>query len=242
VQKAAPKPTKDPKLQAFQDVVKHAERSTIVFNLNLGSKKTLNEKTILSQSTLALSEAAAKVEDSNSKIPSKDSILALDYVMSVTQNVTLIGKVTKPFENKKNPQDLLNRTFFTMPIKYEFKDRDTRIEAETILRDTCKVDCATPYPVILRQCIKQVVDHFRAEYPNDYIKVFVDSQKLALKVSRKVKGRGWFDHHDPIQLPPEVLDIRARFAPKDFKLNGLPAFNQPILMSLPSQERDIQEF
>jgi hypothetical protein len=222
----APKPAKDPKLQAFQDAVKHSERYTLIFNLNLGSKKTLNDKTILSQATLALSAAAAEVEGNNSKYPTKDTVAALDDVMSVTQNVTLFGKVTKPYENKNNTQDPKNRTFFTMPVRYEFKDKDTRIEAETILRDTCKVDMATPYPTILRSCIKQTIDHFRAEYPNDFVKVHVDTQKLALQVSRKVKGRGWFDHNEPIPLPPEVLDIRARFTPKDFRLNGLPSFRK----------------
>jgi hypothetical protein len=221
-QKPAEKPVKDPKLQAFQDAVRHSERSTLIFNLNLGAKKTLNEKTILSQATLALSSAAAAVEGNANQKPSREVVATLDDVMSVTQNVILYGKVTKPYENKANPEDEKNRSFFTMPIRYEFKDKETRVEVETILRDTCKVECATPYPLILRQCIRQVIDHFRKDYPNDYIKVMVDSQNLALKVSRKVKGDGWYTHKEPIPLPPQVLDIRARFVPKDFKLVNLP--------------------
>jgi hypothetical protein len=230
VTKPSPPPTqpvkqkqvKDPKIQAFQDAVKHAERSTIVFNLNLGSKKTLNEKTILSQATLALSAAAATVEGSNSKVPSGDVVATLDDVMSVTQNVTLLGKVTKPYENRANPQDPKNKTFFTMPIKYEFKDKETRVEVETILRDTCKIDCTTPYPANLRSCMKQVVDHFRADYPEDYIKVAVDTQNLTLRVSRRVKGDGWYNHKEPIPLPELALDIRSRFAPKELVMKNLP--------------------
>jgi hypothetical protein len=216
------KAQKDPKILAFQDAVKHSERSTLVFNLDLGSKKTLNEKTILSQATLALSAAAAAVEGNAGKVPTSESVAALDDIMSVTQNVILYGKVTKPFENKANPNDERNKTFFTMPIRYEFKDTQTRIEAETILRDTCKVDCATPYPIILRQCIREVIDHFRNDYPDDYIKVTVDSHNLALRVSRKVKGDGWYTHKEPIPLPPQVLDIRARFVPQGFKMTNLP--------------------
>jgi hypothetical protein len=204
-----PKPPKDPKVQAFQDAVRHSERSTLIFNLNLGTKKILNEKTILSNATLALSAAAAAVEGNKEKNPSRDTVGVLDDVISVVQNVTLFGKVTKPYENRANEQDPKNRSFFTMPIRYEFKDKDTKLEAETILRDTCKVDCATPYPTILRSCIKQTVDHFRRSYPNDFIKVAVDTQSLSLKVSRKVKGEGWYEHNSPIPLPEAVLDIRA---------------------------------
>jgi hypothetical protein len=181
------------------------------------------------------------VEGNNGKSPTKETVAVLDDIMSVTQNVTLFGKVTKPYANKNNDQDPKNRTFFTIPVRYEFKDRDTRIEAETILRDTCKVDLATPYPTILRSCIKQTVDHFRQAYENDFIKVNVDTENLSLKVSRKVKGRGWFDHNDSIKLPNEVLDIRARFVPKDFRMPNLPALKTPAqktpsTSSLPSEE------
>jgi hypothetical protein len=216
------KPAKDPKIQAFQDAVKHAERSTLIFNLDLGPKKTLNEKTILTHATLALSAAAAAVEGKNSKTPSRDSVVALDDVMSVTQNVVLYGKVTRPYENKSNPQDPKNKTFFTMPVRYEFKDKETRLEAETILRDTCKIDCTTPYPANLRSCIRQVVDHFRKDYPEDYIKVSVDTENLTLKVSRKVKGDGWYNNKEPIPIPERALDIRSRFAPPDLIMKNLP--------------------
>jgi hypothetical protein len=106
-----PQQAKDPKLQAFQDAVKHAERSTLIFNLDLGSKKTLNEKTILTNATLALSAAAAKVEGKGASSPSKDTVAALDDVMSVTQNVVLYGKVTRPYENKSNPADPKKQIF-----------------------------------------------------------------------------------------------------------------------------------
>jgi hypothetical protein len=147
--KPVQKKPKDPKIQAFQDAVKHAERSTLVFNLDLGTKKTLNEKTILTQVTLALSAAASEVEGRGGRGPTRETVAALDDVMSVTQNVVLYGKVTRPYENKKNPQDPKNKSFFTLPVRYEFKDKETRLEAETILRDTCKIDCTTPYPAKL---------------------------------------------------------------------------------------------
>jgi hypothetical protein len=143
-----PGPQKEPRLQAFHDAVKHSEKSTLVFNLNLGNTKTLNATTILKRATLALSDAAAKVEGNPGKPPSKDAVAALDDVMSVTENVTLYDKVTKLYVNWKNDKDPANRTYFTIPVRYEFKDKDTKAEAETILRDTCKVECTTPYPVL----------------------------------------------------------------------------------------------
>jgi hypothetical protein len=142
--------------------------------------------------------------------------------MSVAQNVVLYGKVTRPYENKMNPQDPKNKSFFTMPVRYEFKDKETRLEAETILRDTCKIDCTTPYPANLRSCIRQTIEHYRKDYPEDYIKVTVDTQDLVLRVSRKVKGDGWYNSKDPIPLPELALDIRSRFPHKDCIMKNLP--------------------
>jgi hypothetical protein len=139
--------------------------------------------------------------------------------------------VTKPYENKANPQDPKNRTFFTLPIRYEFKNRDTRVEAETILRDICKIDCTTPYPTILRFYIKKVIDHFRILYPNDYIRVSVDAPSLSLRVSRRVKNDGWYVHNDPIKLPQQALDIYARFVPDDLPLPDLPVIRRDSVSS-----------
>jgi hypothetical protein len=212
---------RDPKMQAFVDAVKYSERSTLVFNLNLGNQKTLNEKAIVTKATLALSEAAAEVAGSKGKPPSKETVEILDDVMSVATNVTLYGKVTKPYENARNNKDPRNRTFFTMPVRYDFRDRDTRIEAETILRETCKVECTTPYPIILRHCIKQVIQHVRAEFPKDYVKVTVDAENMALKISRR-SSDGWYTFDDPIYLPKEVLDINARWVPDGVVVKDLP--------------------
>jgi hypothetical protein len=233
-------PPRDPKLQAFQDAVKHSERSTLVFNLDLGRNKTLNEKTILTKATLALSEAAAAAEGNKGKPPSKEAVAALDDIMSVTEDVTLFGRVTKPYVNPRNSADPRNKTFFTLPVRYEFRDKDTKIEAETILRDTCKVECTTPYPTILRECIKQVVTHMRDTFPNDFVKVTVDSANMALKVTRKVKGRGWFSLDDPIKLPVEVLDIHAKSVPEGFRLNNLPNLKKASVSSVPD-DHDITD-
>jgi hypothetical protein len=235
---AVTKPPVDPKLQAFQDAVKHSERSTLIFNLDLGRHKTLNANTILRKATVALSEAAAEVEGNKGKPPSKEAISALDDVISVTENVTLFGKVTKPYVNKADPKDPKNRTFFTLPVRYDFKDRDTKNEAERILRDTCKIECTTPYPIILRHCIRHVIDHMRKEFPGDFIKVTVDSANRSLNVSRRKKGEGWFKMNDPIKLPVEVLDVHAYFVPEGLVMNNLPKRKTNTVDTSPTQDKE----
>ena len=215
-------PPVDPKVKRFQDAIKNAEKSTLVFNLDMGSTKLLNEKSILSRATLALTAKAAVVEGKPSNRPSQDTIDALDDVLSIAEGATLFGKQTKVFRNSLKSDDPRNGTFFTVPVRYEFKDKDQKLAAEAVLRERCKAECTTPYPTIVRHCIKKVIEHVRIDYPEDYIKVQVDPSKFCLRVSRRSKTDGWFKFDDPVPLPEEAYNIAARTVPEDLVIPNLP--------------------
>ena len=218
-----PAPSVDPKVKKFQDAIKMAEKSTLVFNLDMGNTKLLNEKSILAKASLALTSKAAEVEGKPLNKLSQNAVDALDDVLSIAEGVTLFGKQTKPFRNMKQPEDPKNGTFFTIPVRYEFKDREQRFSAESVLRERCKVECTTPYPVILRHCIKKVVDHVRALYPGEFIKVQVDPANFCLKVSRRTADKKtWYKFDDPIPLPEAAYNTTARSVPDDLVMENLP--------------------
>jgi hypothetical protein len=136
--------------------------------LNLGTEPVLNKDTISTCASRALSELAALKEKSRTKIPSADTMSALDDVLSVV-------KATKTY---KRSGDANSGFYCTIPIKYEFQDKETSIFAETVLKDKCKVQCATLYPLILWETIKQVINGVKAEYPDYYARVTVDTSKI----------------------------------------------------------------
>ena len=147
VRKTAPPvehPPVDPKVKAFSEAVKAAERSTLVFNLDMGIQKTLNEKTILEKATLALTSAAALVEGNQAHRPSAEAVEALDDVLSIAKSVSLFGRTTKPYRNMSKKEDVRNGRFCTIPVKYDFKNKDSRIEAESVLRSRCKFSALHP--------------------------------------------------------------------------------------------------
>jgi hypothetical protein len=163
------------KVRKFCDAIRDAERSTLCFNLNMGIKPLMNKSTIQEKATLALTSMAAKVEGKNSSIPSQEAVAVIDDVTSLVTNMEFYGSSTK--EYKGNDADKLP-SFCTVPVRYQFKDREQRVFAEKQLRATCKVKCATPYPAVVRECIKQVVDHVRLSHPDDFIKVNVHAKDL----------------------------------------------------------------
>ena len=181
----------DPKVKRFQEAVEEAERSTLIFNLNMGTSKILNEKTILTKAALGLMSAAAATEGKVDGKPSEDAIAALDDVFSIAQKATLYGRATKPVKARNGNAGGL---YCTIPVRYDFKDRESRVAAESVLRERCKVDCSTPYPAILRACIKQVVEHIKADYQGEFVRVTVDANRFGLRAARKTTD-GWALKH-----------------------------------------------
>ena len=230
---AAPStPPVDPTVKKFRDAVKEAEKATLVFNLNMGKVPIMNQQSISSKATSALAEMAASVEGKPGKIPSNESVAAIDDVLSVVSGMSFYGKSTKTY---RNPRDKENSgAFCTVPVKYSFKDKDTRIRAEMVLRDTCKVNCSTPYPVILRETIKQVVNYVKADFPDNMVCVNVDLPKLGLRVSRKAPGPNqvWKEYKKIIPLPAEAFDVSARKVPENFNVMDLP-YTEPMEMDPP---------
>jgi len=222
----------DPIMSNFRDAVRTAERSTLVFNLNLGKVPIMNQNTISTKATSALTTMAASKEGKFSCVPSEEAVAAIDDVLSVVKSMQFYGKSTRTYRNPKDPK---SGSYCTIPVRYEFKDKDTRIRAETSLREHCGINSSTPYPTILRETIRQVIAHVKSDYPDNQVKVNVDVKNFGLKVSRRPPANKesrvkpvWKDFDRLIPLPKEVLDTSARTIPENFKVAGLPTPSENV--------------
>jgi hypothetical protein len=213
-----------PEVKKFRDAVKKAESSTLIFNLNLGRVPIMTTGDMSNRATLALAAMAAEKENRPGSIPSEDVLATIDDILSIAKNIDFYGKKTKSYINSKDPK---SGSYCTLPVRYEFEDKESRFEAEKYLRQKCDVHCSTPYPAILRECIKQVTDKVKADFPDNHVKVAVDTNKFCLKVARRPatgensKGK-WLYYDRYIPLPDLVLDVDARKAPDGFKVRYLP--------------------
>jgi len=150
---------------------------------------------------------------------------ALDDALSMVTGMEFFGKETKTYHGKPARTGDPAPTFCTIPVKYKFKDRDTRARVENVLRSRCQVNCSTPYPSILRECIKRTVDSFKTAYPGNYVRVNVDTANFNLRVALKKQETGstWVNHNSPIPLPEEAWDTTARKVPFSMLMTGLPS-------------------
>jgi hypothetical protein len=178
---------------------------------------------------MALTELAAKVEKCSGKTPSDDIITTLNDVLSVAESIKFFGRKTKSFKDNKNPN---SGAYCTLPVRYDFRDRASRIEAESVLRDKCKVQCSTPYPAILRESIRQVWDAVKVDYPEHFIRVKVDTSDMLLKVDRRPivenvsGGKKIWSSVGSVAIPQEALDVLSRDVPEGFKVRNIPRLSK----------------
>jgi hypothetical protein len=208
----------------FKEAVKLAERSTLIFNLNMGRAPIMNKETMAKQATLSLAAMAAEKEGKKGQSkPSEVTLAVIDDVLSMSTGMTIFGNTTKTYSH---PRDKNSGSYCTLPVRYEFEDKDTRFRAEKVLRDKCGVQCTTPYLTLLRECINQMVRRVKNDFPDDFVKVTVDANNFGLRVSRKPPD----DAPDPewkvikriFELPREALDVDTKRVPEGFRMIDLP--------------------
>jgi hypothetical protein len=184
----------------------------------------MSKDAMSNRATLALTAIAAENENRPGSIPSEDILATLDDVLSVAKNIEFYGRKTKSYIN---PKDQKSGSYCTVLVRYEFEDKDMQFEAEKFLRHKCGAHCSTPYPNILRECIKQVTEKVKTDFPDNQVKVMVDTNKFCLRVARREPPEGeektkWIYYDRVIPLPEQVLDVDARKVPGGFKIRYLP--------------------
>ena len=151
---------------------------------------------------------AAAAEGSDNGRPSEDTIMILEDTLSVMKGMEFFGKVTKVYNNTKNNGDELNGKFCTLPVKMVFKDKDSKARAEAVLRKTCKLQCTTPYPPLLRKLIKETIDSYRGKFPDSFIQVKVDAEGGKLLLSRRSKeDNKWTNNFEVIPISASAMTL-----------------------------------
>jgi hypothetical protein len=184
-----------------KQVIRDAEKKTVLFNLDLGKVPTMNKETLSRKVTMALN---TKVQGGEHDYDIKDAEEVLDDILSCTK-LEFLGATSKKFFNKKNVNDVRNDTMCTMPVRFEFKDRETRINAEKTLRKVCKVSCAVPYPKRLRDILDNLITQGKKLAPNCFIRTRVNVDNLYVDVHAKTTD-GWKDLYLKTCIPLDICD------------------------------------
>jgi hypothetical protein len=195
----------DVQAKRVRQAINKAEKTTTIFELNMGSVPIINKETLARKVTLALHENATTSEQVKSGAISRaDAEEMVDDMLTVA-SLDFLGNGSTKYKNDKAPEDPRIGKMCTLPVKLLFKDKDDRILAEQTLRKLCKVRCSTPYPKKLRKMIKDLVDEGKEKAPGHFIRVRVYSDSLKLEAHASIDGK-WADLKLAKNIPLDILD------------------------------------
>ena len=186
-----------------KQVLRDAEKKTVIFNLELGPVPTINKDTLSRKVTLALSDKAKKGDHDFNMNDAEDTI---DDVLSCSK-LEFMGSTSRTFYNTRDSKDTRNGKFCTLPVRLDFKDKETRIQAEISLRKICKVSCSTPYPKQLRVLLDGLVKEGKKVAPDSFIRTRVNVDKLTIDVHAK-NGKEWRDLGLACEIPLNILSFQ----------------------------------
>jgi len=191
----------------FVKAVKEAERSLLVFNLDMGQSPIMNPTTISKKVTLCmLNLATAKLglEKGNYSQDSRDLV---DDITSQIVRMEFFGSKTSLCKFPGNSS--LNGSFYTVPVKLVFKDRRTAQTAAELLRKHLDLNSITPYHKTLKAAMTQVINKAKAANPGHHAKVNLDLNGKSLKCLIRTEGNppgSWSPWGKNIPIPEAALD------------------------------------
>jgi hypothetical protein len=197
-------PVEDPVMVAtkkVKQVLREAEKKTVLFNLNLGKNPVMNKESLSRKVTESL---CSTVKAGNHDYDIADAEEVLDDILSCSK-LEFLGTTSKLYFNNRNENDPLNNKMYTLPVRMDFKDRETRFEAEIMLRKICKVNCSVPYPKKMRNLLNDMIKEGKALQPNSFIRTKVNVEKLTVEAHAKTAA-GWVDLNIKKSIPVSILD------------------------------------
>jgi hypothetical protein len=199
----------------------------------LGQSPLLNPATISSKVTGALIQAAAKNVDCRHGDPSAIAGEMVNDLLSQVKSMDLFGKSTRPCKDPKNPS--LDGTFYTIPVKISFGNKQVAKQVNDILRKQYKVSTSIPYHKTLKKAMTMAHDKVSQANPGKQVLISLEASKKCLKpmvrdppVRASRNGpANWVFTGSYIQLPQDALDPKIKDISSDFCLPTTPTFVPP---------------
>jgi hypothetical protein len=212
---AEPISVEDATEKKVKNVLREAEKKTVLFNLNLGKNPIMNKESLSRKVTESL---VSSVKTGLHDFHIGDAEVVLDDILSCSK-LEFLGNTTKLYYNNHNSTDPRNNSMYTVPVRLDFKDKDTRFNAEVMLRKVCKVNCSVPYPKKLRTLLGDAVKQGKALQPDCFIRTKVNIDKLIIEAHAKTAS-GWLDLGISQKIPLNILDSTSSFAPEPMIVNS----------------------
>jgi hypothetical protein len=201
--KSAPPTSQKPEagVRELKEALLKADREAVIFYADLGKLGLANRTALANAFSAGLRAKVVENAKSNGQDPA-EAIRVTDDALSCVSDMEFIGTRSERAKDRSGAE----KTFFTMPVKVKFEDRDARINFEKQVKNTAglRAVMSLPKPIRVEQSAFQKA--LRDRYKSDFIMVKPDPRTLRLISFRKEGGEGkWFRGEEELALPPGIM-------------------------------------
>jgi hypothetical protein len=191
-----------PGLKGLREGLEKADREYVLFGANLGQIPVANRNVLASAFTAGLKDCAASTANEQ-QADLAEMTRDLDDALSCVTDMEFLGAKSKKFLKEG---DTRSNTFCTLPIKFKFDDRNSRINFEKTLWAHTGLWASISIPGPVRDEMKAMRAALMERYPGEIIVVRLDTATAELKAIRKFdKAESWVQCHEKFALPAGIL-------------------------------------
>ncbi len=187
------------------EALEKSEKESVLFNADLGPLAVSN-RTVLNANFSSALKKQTEEKATKDRRDLAENIRLVDDALSCVENMEFLGQRSKKFINNNNLADPRNNTFTTMPIRFEFASRASRVNFERTLRDCCGARAVQSHPEPVRREMVVFRKALQERYPDEIVMVRPDSATLRLVAYKKVDNAPrWEDCEESHPIPLGIM-------------------------------------
>jgi len=208
-----PAPPPDPEEIKLKEALDAADKSVIVFGANLGCAQIGNRNTLSANFTAGLRDAAIGKAGEDATAAA-ESVRQVADALSCAENVDFVGRTSTAYvrrgeggaEDADGAAACPPPSYYSMPVRLTFPDRDSRIYFEQTVKKQCGVSAKQDLPRTLRTASADFGARLRAQFPDLIIVVKLDSKRRLFTAIGKKNGCPTWDKLDEkLPITPAML-------------------------------------
>jgi hypothetical protein len=201
----ASRPRAEPGTAELKAALTSAEKTAVVFDVDLGRSPVANRAALNSAFAAGLKAATMKTAE-NTGDDANECIRIVNDTLSCADNLEFTGQTTTRKIDKRDPENPKTLDFCTMPVKLDFPDRNTRIHFEKTLRKHCGVKATISLPFQIRRFQSLYLEALQDRYKGRVITARPDTSTMSMVAFMKNEGdRGWSRCRETVPIPRGIL-------------------------------------
>jgi hypothetical protein len=199
------RPRVEPGTAELKAALATAEKTTVVFDADLGRSPVANRATLNGAFAAGLKVATMKVAEESGD-DANENIRVVNDALSCAENLDFIGQTSTRKIDKRDPANPVTLPYCTMPVKLDFPDKHTRIHFERTLKKHCDMKASMSLPFQIRRYQSLFLSAMKERYANRVVTVRPDTSTLSLIAFMKNEvGGGWTRCRESIPIPRRVM-------------------------------------